>query len=403
MGEGLIFPLHKEGDPRLPDNYRGITLLSVVGKIYTMALNRRVMQWCEDRNVLVEEQAGFRIGRSTVDQIFVLSELIRARMTKGQKTYCAFLDIRKAYDTVWRDGLMKRLIEVGLKGKMWRVLHNLYLIVESCVLVGQDRTNWFPLNAGLRQGCILSPILFAVFIDGLARAVKAAKTQRTLGPLKIPTLLFADDLVLIGNSREELQMLLDIVLDYSKQWRFKWNVTKSKVMIFRWQGGLHPDDSFSLGPFGLEVVEQIKYLGVDFQSNLSWASTKERVLRKARARLAIVRKAMIEGISLEAAESLWSTLIRPILEYGSEVWGACIWKEAEKLQHEVGRKLLGMGSKTCGEAIRGDLGWWTLKGRRDYARLRFWHKVVNAPEDSLLQRTYRACKAVLASVSSTWC
>ena len=101
---GIIFPLHKAGDTRLPDNYRGITLLSVVGKVYTMVLNKRVMQWCEERNVLVDEQAGFRVGRSTVDQVFVLSELIRARRRKGQKTYCAFLDIKKAYDTVWRDG-----------------------------------------------------------------------------------------------------------------------------------------------------------------------------------------------------------------------------------------------------------------------------------------------------------
>ena len=65
---GIIFPLHKEGDPRVPDNYRGITLLSVVGKIYAMVLNNRVKRWCEERNVLVDEQAGFRMRRSTVDQ-----------------------------------------------------------------------------------------------------------------------------------------------------------------------------------------------------------------------------------------------------------------------------------------------------------------------------------------------
>src|SRR5690348_4624671 len=111
---GIIFPLHKEGDPRVPDNYRGITLLSVVGKIYAMVLNNRVKRWCEERNVLVDEQAGFRVRRSTVDQTFILSELIRARRKKGLKTYCAFLDIKKAYDKVWRDGLWKRLIEVGI-------------------------------------------------------------------------------------------------------------------------------------------------------------------------------------------------------------------------------------------------------------------------------------------------
>src|SRR3569623_1347377 len=183
-----------------------------------MVLNNRVKRWCEERNVLEDEQAGFRMGRSTVDQTFVLSELIRARRKKGLKTYCAFLDIKKAYDKIWRDGLWKRLIEFGITGKMWRVLHNLYMVVESCVLVGADRTEWFPLEAGLRQGCILSPILFAVFIDGLARVVKTANTKQTLADLKVSILLFADDLVLIAHNRKELQKLLDFVFEYSQEW-----------------------------------------------------------------------------------------------------------------------------------------------------------------------------------------
>ena len=88
------------------------------------------------------------------------------------------------------------------------------------MLLGSDRTEWFPLDVGLRQGCILSPILFAVFIDGLAKAVKAAKTG---GVSEFNLLLFADDLVLIGRSRKELQKLLDIVVEYSEKWRFQFN------------------------------------------------------------------------------------------------------------------------------------------------------------------------------------
>jgi len=342
---GLIFPLHKEGDARAPDNYRGITLLSVVGKIYAMVLNNRVKKWCEERNVLVDEQAGFRMGRSTIDQTFILSELIRMRRKKGLKTYCAFLDIKKAYDTVWRDGLWKRLLEVGLKGKMWRVLRNLYAVVESCVLLGPDRTEWFPLHAGLRQGCILSPILFAIFIDGLARVVKDSNTGWTLDNLRLNILLFADDLVLIGNSREELQKLLDMVFQYSEKWRFEWNTSKSKVVIFRGRGLLKKKEVFYLGLAELEIVQSIKYLGTDFKFNLSWTETKLRLLKKARGRLAIVRKAAMEGLSLDAIEGLWIALIRPIIEYGCEIWGAGNWPAAEQVQREVGRKLLGMSSK----------------------------------------------------------
>ena len=105
---------------------------------------------------------------------------------------------------------------------MWRVLHNLYSVVESCVLVGADRTEWFSLDAGLRQGCILSPILFAVFIDGLARRV----TKKTLADLNVNILLFADDLVLIGHNRQDLQKLLDLVFEYSRKWGFQFNTVK---------------------------------------------------------------------------------------------------------------------------------------------------------------------------------
>ena len=93
---GIIVPLYKDGDSRNVDNYRGITLLSVVGKLYTSILNNRISKWLEKENKIVDEQAGFREKRSTVDQIFILKELILARKKKKKKTFCCFLDIRKA-------------------------------------------------------------------------------------------------------------------------------------------------------------------------------------------------------------------------------------------------------------------------------------------------------------------
>ena len=264
----------------MPDNYRGITLLSVVGKIYTSVLNKRVSKWCEANGVLSEEQAGFRPNRSTVDHIFTLSELLRARKARRKETHCAFLDIRKAYDTLDRDALWKRLLDVGIRGNMWRVIRNLYDVVESSVLVGQRRTEWFPVEAGVRQGCILSLILFVIFIDGLVRAVKRARVTSVLEGVKFNILLFADDVVLLAESRQDLQKLLDIVFGYSQRWRFKWNSVKSKILRIgsRKAQTLH----YFLGLQELEVVKSFKYLGVDFQENLSWSITKRRFEEKAK-------------------------------------------------------------------------------------------------------------------------
>ena len=113
--EGIIFPIYKQGDKRDPYNYRGISLLSVVSKIYEMVLYRRLGEWCEKMGVIREEQGGFRAGRGCVDQIFILDTLLNSRGRR--RTYCCFIDIKKAYDTVWRKGLWKCLWDKGIRGK----------------------------------------------------------------------------------------------------------------------------------------------------------------------------------------------------------------------------------------------------------------------------------------------
>ena len=106
-GRGLIVPLYK-GDGGKEDcgNYRGIALLSIVGKLFARILNGRLVPFLEE-NELVEEQGGFRRGRGCVDVLYTYSEVVRGRKMEGKSTYCAFIDVKKAYDRVWRDGLEK--------------------------------------------------------------------------------------------------------------------------------------------------------------------------------------------------------------------------------------------------------------------------------------------------------
>ena len=161
---GLIYPLFKGGpaEARLdPNKYRGITLLSCVGKTYTSILNHRLYNYCENNGILIDEQAGFRRGRSSSDQLYILTETIKHNRPKP--TYCAFIDISKAYDKVWRSGLWYKLWKIGIRGKMYRVLKNIYNRVESSVLLDEYRTNFFNIDLGLRQGCILSPLFFNIF------------------------------------------------------------------------------------------------------------------------------------------------------------------------------------------------------------------------------------------------
>jgi hypothetical protein len=231
---GLIFPLFKGGAAEFkldPNKYRGITLLSIVGKTYTIVLNQRLSDWAEANNGLFDEQAGFRRARSTVDQLFILLESIKSRRTEA--TYCAFLDVAKAYDRVWRNGLWYKLWRSGIQGKMWRVLKNIYSKVESSVLLGDRRTAWFVIEVGLRQGCILSPILFTLFINDLRQVVQKLKKGIIVGKRRISILLFADDIVVLAEIKEELESTLKEIFAYSFKWRFKFNLDKCGVIVFQ--------------------------------------------------------------------------------------------------------------------------------------------------------------------------
>ena len=285
---------------------------------------------------------------------------------------------------------------------MWRILKNIYDVVESCVIVGQRHTDWFTVEAGVRQGCILSPILFAIFIEGLARKLKQVRVASTLQGVRFNLTLFADDIAILAESKSDLQKLLDAAFEYSENWRFKWNCSKCKVMCFGpGKNKLH--NQYFLGLQQLEVVTSFKFLGVDLQQNLSWAATKRRFAAKAKSRIPLVKKAMIEELSVQAGEKLWISMVRPLLEYGVEVWGGGGWEEAERIQNLAGRTLLGLPKTTAVEVIRGDLGWLSMKARRDLKLLKYWGRLLCMEDSRLVKQIYRHCKTKMTGLKTSFC
>jgi hypothetical protein len=164
----IIIPIHKKGDTNLPDNYRGVALTSVVSKVYTHILNRRLTRWAEREEKLVEEQAGFRTGYSTVDHIFTLYSIVQKYLTKNSKLYVAFVDFRKAFDSVDRNVLWSVLSRNGIDGKLYKALRGIYDSVKACVRDKHSYSDFFDCPRGVKQGCILSPIMFSFFVNELA-------------------------------------------------------------------------------------------------------------------------------------------------------------------------------------------------------------------------------------------
>ena len=129
--EGFIIPIFKKGDTNEVSNYRGITLLSTLGKLFTRILNNRLNAWAEEYNVYIEAQAGFRKHMSTIDNIFILSGLITHCLNNNETLYCAFVDFSKAFDNVVRDNVWYKLLKIGVRGKMLDIIKSMYSIVKS--------------------------------------------------------------------------------------------------------------------------------------------------------------------------------------------------------------------------------------------------------------------------------
>ena len=382
--EGLIVSLFKKGDREDPGNYRGITLLNVVGKLYSRVINNRLLKHIELNNMLHEGQGGFRLRRSCIDNIFSLNELIQGRIKEGKSTYAFFLDVKKAYDTVWRDGLWYKMWEMGIKGKMWRVVRSLYVNNRSCIFLEGKSSDYFSINQGVAQGCTLSPTLFLIYINGLLCEIdKHSELGVKFSKNKLSGLLFADDFVGLAETGSALQILIDIVHNYSKRWRFEANVKKCATVVFSKMGRLSSPQArqqagWVWGDVSLPVLDSYCYLGIEFSSDGSWDKHIKSLITRNRQKLGGLYRVLHNyGLDLRARRHILMAVLRPSLEYGCEVWSAnkSQAKALESIQLRACKYVLGCSVTTCDEPVRADLGLETLKYRRDFRKLKWYRKV----------------------------
>ena len=167
-----MVPLYKgKGEVYEFSNFRGISLLSVVRKVYSRIIINRIMDKTE--NVITEVQSGFRRGRGCTDQIFIVRQICEKYLGKGKDVYFAFLDLENAYDRVDRDAMCKVLRLYGIGARLLRGVKSLYVGSKACVRVGNEVSEWLPVRVGLSQGCVMLPWLFNLYIDRVVREVNA--------------------------------------------------------------------------------------------------------------------------------------------------------------------------------------------------------------------------------------
>ena len=259
-------PVKKKGSGDQFEDYRGVTLLSVMGKVFGMVMEARLREFCESRGVLTDFQFGFRKGRACRDALMVVTEVME-RADEGERVFLGFLDIAKAYPSVWRKGLWFKLLEVGVRGRMWRVLRTLYAQCEVAVRVGSVADDWYEEFVGVREGCVVSPLLFALYTNGLPALLDdGGGGSVKVGGTVVRCLMFADDVVMLADSAagHGLQRSFDLAGWFGWRWRFKFNFgeDKSAVMVF---GGAKEGERWVLEGREVPVVVSYRYLGVRLQ------------------------------------------------------------------------------------------------------------------------------------------
>jgi hypothetical protein len=156
-----------KGDANDPDNYRAITLISCSGKLFTSIINSRLTFLSNEFDIISRCQSGFRNGYPTTDNIFIMHALISLYFSFGKKLYCTFIDFRKAFDTVWRIGLWKKLQNYGIEGKCFRIIYNMYDNIKSCIMYNNEKSDFFACIQCVRQRENLPPFLFSIFLSEL--------------------------------------------------------------------------------------------------------------------------------------------------------------------------------------------------------------------------------------------
>ena len=398
--KAIICPILKDStsDKRIPLNYRGISLLSCVSKLYSSFLNKRVTSYLEGNEILADEQNGFRSGRSCEDHIFTLNSIIK----NNASVFTAFIDLKKCFDFIDRSMLLYKLLLNKIDGKVYNSIRNMYASTSSCIKINGKKTEWFSCASGVKQGCNLSPTLFSVFANDLVQEINDLDLGIEIGDSKVSLLMYADDIVLVASSEEHLQSMLNTLHDWCKRCRVLINTTKSKCMHLR--KGRTPQTvfDFKVGDNSLELVEQYKYLGVVLQEKGNFRCNAETLSKGAsRALGSLINKIHhLKDVGFRTYEKLYYSCVVPILDYSSTVWGYSHFQCIDNVQHRALRYFLGVGRFAPTLALYGDTGWLPCKYRRWGNVLRYWNRLIKMDNSRLTKRVFEA-DYVLGT--NNWC
>ena len=314
--KGIIIKLPKKGDLTECGNWRGINLLSVPCKIFCRVMLNRIKDSVEKK--LREEQAGFRAGRSCVDQIFVLRTIIEQSVEWNSSLYMNFIDFEKAFDSVHHKTLWEILWSYGFPIKLINILRNMYEDNQCSVRHGGQQSEWFQVKSGVRQGCVISPLLFLLVVDWVMKqTIDRPRGINWNAFTHLEDEDFADDIALVSHSQKDIQEKTSRMEEAALSVGLKISETKSKIIRINAKSNA----DVTVKNKAIENVREFKYLG-------SYLSVESDINKEVSARIAMASSAFYKLNNIWKAREintytklkLYRSNVRSVLLYAAETW-----------------------------------------------------------------------------------
>lgn len=318
--ESWINPIFKKGDRTLCDNYRGISILNIGYKIFSIILCERLKPFLA--NIIGNYQCGFRPGKSTTDQIFALRRILEKTLEYQIDTHHLFIDFKQAYDSIDRSSLFTTMASFGIPSKLNRLCWLTLANTVSVVRIGNNTSEQFTTVRGFRQGDALSCDFFNLCLEKIIREA-GIQTTGTIYDKSTQILGYADDIDIIGRRKENVETSFVEIEKAADRVGLKINAHKTKYMLATRSDSTRQNfgQNVSIGDHNFEVVKEFVYLGSSVnQSNNTSEEIIRRIVLGSRCLYGLSKLLRSKNLSRSSKIQIYNTLILPVVMYGSETW-----------------------------------------------------------------------------------
>lgn len=339
-----IVPIFKKGNRKDCGNYRGISLLSIAGKIMARVILNRIEKYICTR-ILPETQCGFRSNRSTIDMIFSLRQVQEKCVEQNMELYAVFIDFSKAFDTVSREALWSVLKRFGCTDKVVNLVRELHDGMQAKVIQGKDTSSGFDVTNGVKQGCVLAPTLFSLYLTAILHVafkdihkgiyiqtrhsadlfnVSHFKAKTLTAKHLVREMLFADDSALVAHTASDIQLLVDRFSKAAAQFSMKINIKKTECLYQPVKLLSPPSEPqvITINQIPLVQTTDFKYLGSTVSSSSKIEKELGTRIGKASAAFGKLRDRLWNNkhVSIRVKCKVFRAVVLSTLLYGAETW-----------------------------------------------------------------------------------